>query len=139
METTNETTTLDWVKSLIIERLSDYANTTTYGCDLAYKLFEGENANGSVFCNTFKTVEFIKANYDLFGEFLEQYESNFGTMLNPFSEPEKCHVIFLLESASAVMSNCEFISENWNNKIQLTDEVINTITEQVNGFNGDLF
>lgn len=45
MNTTNFTTELI---NTIIERLKDYKNCDIYGSDLAYTLFEGENANGSV-------------------------------------------------------------------------------------------
>jgi hypothetical protein len=130
---------LDSIKSDIIERLNDYKGGTYYGCDLAYKLFEGENANGSVFCNTYKTVEFIKANFELFGELVEYYQDNFSETLNPFTEPEKAHVILLLEASQSILSKCDFIERNWNEKFELTKTAIEEITEQVNDFNGDLF
>jgi hypothetical protein len=135
----NTVTTLDSIKEQIIDRLQDYKGGLYYGCDLAYKLFEGENANGSVFCNTYKTVEFIKENFDLFGDFVQHWDNATGETLNPFSEPEKCHVIFLLEAANSILSSCGYISENWDNRIELTEDVIETITEQVNEFDGDLF
>lgn len=131
--------TIEEIKQDIISKLSDYSGTSSYGCDLAYKLFEGENANGSVFCNTYKTKEYIKENFDLFGDFLENYEMNFGETLNPFTEPEKCHVIFLMEAAQSILSKCDFIDENWNTNIELTEDVIQTITDEVNAFSGDLF
>ena len=132
-------TTIEEIKQDIISKLSDYSGASSYGCDLAYKLFEGENANGSVFCNTYRTKEYIKNNFDLFGDFLEYYQSNFGETLNPFTEPEKCHVIFLLEAAQSILSQCAFIDANWNNQIELTDDIIQTITDEVNAFSADLF
>jgi len=135
---TAEQTTLDTIKSDIIERLNDYKGGAYYGCDLAYKLFEGENANGSVFCNTYKTVEFIKANFELFGELVE-YCDNMDMTLNPFTEPEKAHVILLLEASQSILSKCDFIDRNWNEQFELTETAIEEITEQVNNFDGDLF
>jgi uncharacterized protein YjbI with pentapeptide repeats len=134
-----QATALDSIKSDIIERLNDYKGGTYYGCDLAYTLFEGENANGSVFCNTYKTVEFIKANFELFGELVEYYQDNFSETLNPFTEPEKAHVILLLEASQSILSKCDFIERNWNEKFELTKTAIEEITEQVNDFDGDLF
>ncbi len=139
MRTTAEQTTLDTIKSDIIERLNDYKGGTYYGCDLAYKLFEGENANGSVFCNTYKTVEFIKSNFKLFGELVEYCKDNMDMTLNPFTEPEKAHVILLLEASQSILSKCDFINDNWNNQIELTEDNIQTIAEQVNAFDGELF
>ena len=129
METTNFILDL---KNTIIDRLNDYAGGTYYGCDLYNTLFEGENVNGSVFCNTYKTKEFIKANFDLFGDLVEYVESNFDMTLNPFNEPEKAHVILLLEASQSILSQCKFIDENWNNEIELTDKVIKKLTKQIN-------
>lgn len=131
--------TINEIKESIIDRLSDYKGTTSYGCDLAYKLFEGENANGSVYCNAFKTKEYIKANFDLFGDFLESYQSNVGETLNPFTEPEIVHVIFLLEAVSSILGQSKFIQANWDNQLELTDENIEAIIYDINTFEGDLF
>ena len=127
------------LKADIVSRLSDYEGQSIYACDLGMTLFEGENCNGSVFCNTWKTKEFIKENFDLFGELLEYYSDNFGETLNPFLEPEKCHVILLIESARSILAGCKLVDEKWNDKITLTPAVIKKLTKQVMDFDGDLF
>lgn len=129
METNNFYTDL---KNTIIERLNDYKGVEVYGSDLAYTLFEGENANGSVLCNTYETKEFIKNNFDLFADFSEYYTNNFGESLNIFAEPEKAHVILLLEASQIVLSNLDTIDEFWNDRKELTDELINEITKELN-------
>ena len=130
---------IEEIKKDMISKLSDYAGCSYYGCDLAYTLFERENANGSVFCNTYTTKEYIKANFDLFGEFLESYKIEFGDYLNPFVEPEKCHVIFLLQAVSSILSKCELVNDNWNNQLELTAQNIAALTDQINEFEGDIF
>jgi hypothetical protein len=120
------------LKAIIIDRLNDYAGGVYYGCDLAHTLFEGENANGSVLCNTYQTKEFIKANFDLFGYLVEYVKSSMDMTLNPFSEPEKSHVILLLEASQSVIAKLDFIDKNWNDKIELTPKNIKTITKQLN-------
>ena len=120
------------LRNTIIDRLNDYKNTCVYGSDLAYTLFEGENANGSVLCNTYLTKEFIKNNFDLFADFSEYYKDNFGESLDIFAEPEKAHVILLLESASIVLSKLETVNEFWNDSKELTEELINSIVEELN-------
>ena len=120
------------LRNTIIERLNDYKGTDIYGADLAYTLFEGENANGSVLCNTYLTKEFIKNNFDLFAEFSEYYKDNFGESLDIFAEPEKAHVILLLETASMVLSRLETVNEFWNDSKELTEELINSIVEELN-------
>ena len=128
----NTTNFIQDLKSTIIDRLNDYSGCSYYGCDLAYTLFEGENANGSVFCSTYKTTEFIKDNFELFGQLVNYCSDNMDTLLNPFSEPEKAHVILLLESANSLLSQLPKIDENWNNEIELTDEIIEQITTEIN-------
>ena len=120
------------LKSQIIERLNDYKGTNIYGADLAYTLFEGENANGSVLCNTYLTKEFIKNNFDLFADFSEYYKETFGESLDIFAEPEKAHVILLLEASQMVLSNLDTVNEFWNDSKELTEELINSIIEELN-------
>ena len=120
------------LKNTIIERLYDYKNAEVYGSELAYTLFESENANGSVLCNTYKTKEFIKDNFDLFYDFSEYYKDNFGDSLDIFAEPERAHVILLLEAAHIVLYNLETIKEFWNDSKELTEELINAIIEELN-------
>ena len=120
------------LRNSIIERLNDHKGSDVYGCDLAYTLFEGENANGSVLCNTYETKEFIKNNFDLFADFSEYYKDNFGESLDIFAEPEKVHVILLLKAAQMVLSNLDTINEFWNDSKELTEELINAIVEELN-------
>ena len=129
METKNFYTDL---RNTIIERLNDYKGADVYGSELAYTLFEGENANGSVLCNTYETKEFIKNHFDLFAEFSEYYKDNFGKSLDIFAEPEKAHVILLLEASQMVLSNLDTVNEFWNESKELTEELINSIVEELN-------
>lgn len=138
METNYEQFITD-IKQEIVEKLNDYKGSSIYGCDLAYTLFEGENCNGTVLFSTYATKEFIKENFDLFGELLEYWSDNVGESLNPFSEPEKCHVILLLESAQSILSDCKLVEQKWNDKIELTDSMIKKLKKQVMEFDGDLF
>jgi hypothetical protein len=125
---------LNEIKNYLNEKLNDYKNATSYGCDLAYLLTESENATGSVYCNAYKTKELIKANFELFGDFLEYCKDNFGTELNPFAEPEKAHVILLIESCSQILGQSKYLQDNWDNLIQLTDEVVEILKNDINNF-----
>lgn len=120
------------LKSTIIDRLNDYRGGSYYVCDLPQTLFEGENANGSVLCNTYQTKEFIKANFDLFGQLVAHVNSEMDFTLNPFSEPEKAHVWLLLEASQSLISKLPTIEDNWNDKLELTDEVISILTNEIN-------
>ena len=125
------------LRNTIIERLNDYKGTKTYLCDLSGLLFESENVNGSVFCNTYKTKEFIKENFDLFGQLVEYAKDNMGITLNPFNKPEKAHVWLLLEASQSLLSQCKTVDKFWNDEKEINDELINSITEELNSLNVD--
>ena len=125
------------LKSKIIEKLNDYKGVRTYLCDLSGLLFESENVNGSVFCNSYKTKEFIKENFDLFGQLVEYAKDNMGINLNPFNEPEKAHVWLLLEASQSLLSQCKTVDKFWNDEREIDDELINSITEELNSLNVD--
>lgn len=122
------------IKAFLIDTLQDHKGCDIYACDLANTLTEGENVNGSVYCNAYKTKELIKDNFDLFGDFVRYYENELGETLNPLLEPEKAHVCFLIESCSQILQSCKLINDNWDNKIELTDKNINTLTKQIKQF-----
>lgn len=134
MKTTNFTSDL---KNQIIDKLNDYSGGTYHACDLSGTLFEGENANGSVFCNTYKTKEFIKENFDLFGDLVEYVKDNIDYTLNPFQEPEKAHVYLLLEASQSILSKLPTIDKNWNEKIELTPKMIKKLTKELNSLEID--
>ncbi len=125
------------LKSQIIDRLNDYAGNSYYACDLAQTLFEGENVNGSVLCNTWQTKEFIKANFDLFGDLVEYVKDNLDMTLNPFQEPEKAHVWLLLEASQSILSKLPTIDKNWNDNIELTPKMIKKLTKELNALDID--
>lgn len=125
------------LRNTIIDRLNDYKGSNVYGSELAYTLFERENANGSVLCNTYRTKEFIKENFDLFGQLVDYVKDNMGMTLNPFNEPEKAHVWLLLEASQSLLSRCKTVDKFWNDEKEIDDELISSITEELNSLNVD--
>ena len=120
------------LKNQIIDKLNDYSGGTYYACDLAQTLFEGENANGSVLCNTYQTKEFIKENFELLGDLVQYCKDNMDMTLNRFSEPEKAHVILLLEASQSILSKLPTIDKKWNENIELTPKMIKKLTKELN-------
>lgn len=111
-----------WLEEMISEALDEYKDypSDVYGCDLAYKLFEGENVNGSVTCSTYEAREFIKEHWDAAGDYHEYMKDNFGEITqNPFDNPEAFQVGMLLEGAQQLLSDSVFVEENWNDSMEL--------------------
>jgi len=127
----NSNNLVNEIKNYISDKLNDYKGCDYYGCDLAIYLTECENANGSVYCNSYKTKELIKDNFDLFSDFLEYYTDNFGTTLNPFLEPEKTHVCFLICAVESMLSGCKLITDKWDEKIELNAKNIKAINKHL--------
>jgi len=125
------------LKNQIIDKLNDYSGGIYYACDLISTLFEGENADGSVLCNTYETKEFIKENFDLFGDLVEYVKDNMDYTLNPFQEPEKAHVWLLIEASQSILSKLPTIDKKWNDKIELTEKMIKKLTKELNALEID--
>ena len=121
----------------IISRLNDYKGTKNYMCDLSSILFEYENIDGSVLYNTYQTKEFIKENFDLFGYLVEYVQDNMNMVLNPFSEPEKAHVILLLEASQSILSKLPTMDKFWNDEKELTPKLIKQLTKELKTLNID--
>ena len=106
-------------------------------CDLSSILFESENIDGSVLYSTYQTKEFIKENFDLFGDLVEYVKDNIGYTLNPFQEPEKAHVCLLLEASQAILSKLPTIDKFWNDEKELTPKLIKQLTKELKALNID--
>ena len=115
----------------IISRLNVYKGTTHYLCDLSSILFESENIDRTVLYNTYLTKEFIKENFDLFGQLVEYAKDNIGITLSPFNEPEKAHVWLLLEASQSILSKLHTIDKFWNDEKELTPKLIKQLTKEL--------
>ena len=121
----------------IISRLNDYKGTINYMCDLSSILFESENKDCTVLYNTYRTKEFIKENFDLFGQLVEYAKDNMGITLNPFNEPEKAHVWLLLEASQYLLSQCKTVDKFWNDEKELTPNLIKQLTKELKALDID--
>lgn len=121
------------VRELLKEKLTDYEGHITYGADLSYDLLEAENYNGTITCDREQAILWIGKNFNLLGEIVEEIELNLGkeSIPNVFTEPEKFMVVIYLEVAGDLLSKCRHIDDNWNNEIELTREIVSTITKQL--------
>ena len=125
------------LKNTISDRLNDYEGTNIYMSELSYTLFQCENTSGSVLCNTFKTKEFVKANFDLFGDLVTHVKDNMDMLLNPFAEPEKAHVVLMLEASSQILSKLKTVDKKWNEELELTPKLIEKLKKELDSLELD--
>ena len=56
---------------------------------------------------------------------------NFGQRSNPFENVEAFIVRMVIEGVRTILSRCKFVDDKWNDKFELTAEIISTIKEEV--------
>lgn len=121
----------DFCKEYICEHLDEMESVTVYACDLAYTLAESDNINGSMTYDRNKAIYFIREWWDDCADYSDYEQSNFGKRSNPFVNPEAFMVCMVIAGVSSILSQCPIINEKWNDKIELTPEVIEAIKEQI--------
>ena len=121
---------LEYCKEVVRE-LENYEGQVVYGCDLAYLLCKEMFLDGTCTYSTYETIEYLKEWWDDCGDFLEEWKFQTGETLNPFTEPEKFMINMIYEGISIILSEIEFIDNNWNDEFELIDENIKLIIKQV--------
>lgn len=124
----------DYCRDFIIDNINDYKGEKVYGCDLYFTLCEGINANGTATFSRQLAKEYICKWWDDASDFSDHEKFNFGERSNPFENPEAFMVKMVIEGVDSLLSQCQFIYDNWNDEIILTEEVINSITSDIEEF-----
>lgn len=113
------------VLEILVDKLEDYEGNTVKGYDLPDMLLEEELANGSVDCNSLTAKNWIKNNFEDFCDLdLAEY-------ISPFANPEVFQVGVYINTAVSILSECEFVSQNWDNYIMLNEKTITIIKKQL--------
>lgn len=98
----------EYTKDLLtdnIEGAEDYIELIEYidnWSDLAFKLLESYNIDGSTTYNSYASIEMLKNNYYDVGEYIEEIKDNWCAEVKPFQEPEKALTQIVLYIASGL-------------------------------------
>lgn len=120
----------EFCKDYLFEKLDEYEGTMDYGCDLAYRLCEECNADGSLTYCRQTAIKYLCEWWHDASDFSEYEADNFGERSNPFENPESYMVRMVICGIGCLLSRCEVVDEAWDDKLELTPEVIKTIKEQ---------
>ncbi len=122
-------------KQHIIDTLSDYKGQNVYISELGSILTEGENANGSWYCSRYHAEQDLKAWFDDIGDFIEEYELEYGSrpQYDAFVEPERFHCLMMIVGVEKELNKLDCIQELWDERIELTEEIITKITKEIEG------
>ena len=122
----------DYTKEFLLNQLEDYKGCKSYACELYILLTEGINADGSATYSTHEAKEYIKEWFEEAGEYYEYAKMNFGEVfINPFENPEAFQVEMISQGVSSLLSQVETISDNWNEEIEITEELIKEIKDHI--------
>lgn len=121
----------DFCKDFILDNIEDYEGIDVYGADLGIYLTDGINADGTFTYSTEKAKKYLQDWWADAAEYSEYEEMNFGQRSNPFENVETFIVRMVIEGVSTILSRCKFVYDKWNDKFELTSEIISTIKEEV--------
>lgn len=131
---------VDYCKNYILDNLANYEGQCIYGSEIGYTITESPNVDGTLTYNAYEAKEYLREWWDECGEYWDYEKDNFGEHFhNPFDEPEAYMVCMVIDGVNAILSNEPHIEESWNDKLELTEEVIEDIEKYVEEFNGEIF
>lgn len=131
-------TLVDYCKDFIKDNIRDFEGQTHYACDFSFTITEKANSDGTLTYSRNKAKEYLSEWWDDCADYVEYEKLHFGELThNPFENPEAFMVCMVVEGCNAILSECPIIEDNWNNKIELTEEVIDSILDYVDNFDED--
>ena len=128
-----ENTYKETCREHIIDTISDYEGQEVEMSELGMTLTEGENATGSWYCSTYKAQQDLQAWFNDVGDFIEEYESEFGDkpQHDAFTQPELFHCLMMIVGVEKIFNNLDAVSELWNKRITLDQKIINKIIKEL--------
>lgn len=131
----NDSELKKWAAEHCIDRLENLEGAEVYMDELADELTERERMDGTVFMSTQESWDFISQNrYDA-GDVLEEWVSGTGSCKpNPLSEPDAFCVLLLEHYVRDVLYDCPSVESLGGGKHELTREVIDAISEDLEQF-----
>ena len=122
-----------WIVEDMIDRLDEIEELGGYVCDLAYLLYEGDNHNGVIsgYAYYSDAKEWIEQFWGELKDEMEDYEFNFSEYPNPFENECVFMVKIVLNAASRLITNSEWVQENWDEEVTYTKEIVEQIKAEL--------
>lgn len=131
---------LDYCKDYLTDNIGEYEGQRHYLCDFGYTLTEGPNCDGSLTYSRAEAEEYLKEWWDDCSDYFEYEKFNFGTTSNPFENPEAYMVRMVVAGVGMLWSyavNEIGMDDNWNDKVEITAELIEKVKEAVSNYYTD--
>ena len=125
-----ETNFTNYCKEYITDRLNDYEGTSHYLCDFASEITEGANVDGTITYSTNAAIEFIKEHFNEAAAYYNYAKDNYGEVpCNPFDNTEAYMVCMVIDGVKSLMNQVLIDNEDWDNEVEITNELIEEIKE----------
>lgn len=127
----------NYVKNLLIENLENYEDEVIRIPDLALKVLEGYNIDGSITYNTYEAEKWLKDNYDDVAKAICEFDFTFDPelaqklALEVFTKPERAMTKICLFVADNLVTSLDYVNKNWDKEVRLTKEVIEIIKKEL--------
>lgn len=95
------------------------------------ELTNGINCDGTVTFSRQKAKDYICYWWDEAADFSDHENYEFGYRSNPFENPELFMVKMVIEGVSSILSQSDYISENWNDRFLLDKDIISEIIKEI--------
>ena len=119
----------------IVNRIDEHKDSEYNDAfDVANAITEDDNASGSITYSHYQAKEYIKEWFSNVGDFLEEYEFDYGVKLNvnPFTECEKFHTVMVIIGVEKIINNLACIPYD---AFILTEELIKSIKKELSELN----
>ena len=133
-EETKEIKSLEeYAAETIIDEIEDLIGTDITGCDLASRITERMNLDGSCTCNSYLAREFLDANSEDIAEFLEEFEGEMGVpcQYDFFRNPEALMVLAVISQVNKLLSDTDWVDYNWSKTKTITKKVAKQIQDEM--------
>lgn len=121
----------DFCKKFILDEIDEFEGCDVYGADFGLELTEGMNCAGTFTYSSEKAKRYLSKWFLEAEKYFEYEKVNFGERSNPFDNVEVFTVRMVIEGVRTILSRCKFVDDKWNDKFELTAEIITTIKEEV--------
>lgn len=125
-----------YCKDYIKDHINDYVGNAYYMCDLGSEITDGPNCDGTLTYSRAEAKDYIREWWGDAAEYWDYEKSNFGKNThNPFDNPEAYMVCMVIEGVRSLLSQCTEVDEQWNDKVELTQELADSICQQIDELN----
>ena len=121
----------EFCKNHIWDEIEEYKGVSCYGSELADLLTERMASDGSFTYSRPAAKKYLDKWFADAAEYSDFEEENFGRRSNPFEDVELFLVGMVKAGIGVILSQCDFVARNWNEKFVLTFDAIALIRNQM--------